>query len=428
MTVSAGPSAGQSAVGRKITVGRGSGADLVLADPTLSALHVEFRAHADGVLVVDLDSASGTFIDKVRLGQGVIPDGTIVSLGGSTLTVEAASVADEPTPTASFRSLLGKSAPMRKVFEQLERLAPTDLSVFIEGPTGSGKELVARAVHDASLRATRPFVVLDCASLPASLAESVLFGHAAGAFTGAVDQRMGVFETADGGTVFLDEVGDLPIDLQPKLLRVLEQQRVTRIGENRTRPVSVRVVSATWRQLRTMVSQGSFRDDLYFRLAQTRVALPSLAERREDIELLVAEFLRRLPKTVACARVVSDKALEVLAGRDWPGNVRELKNTIERAAYMAAGSVIQPDDLVFEGEIKSPVEAPTPSSRAPRSSVDVPEFKVAKRIVVDDFEREYLEQLMGKTNGNIAMAAGLAGIERHYLRALLKKHGKHTRE
>jgi len=235
-TVVAGPAAGVSVVGRKITLGRSPVADIVIADAAVSEFHVELAAHEAGIAVRDLDSHNGTFFEGARLGQAVVPHGATLSLGESTVRVDAASESTGALVTRdSFRSLLGRSAPMRELFELLERLAPTELSVFIEGPTGSGKELVARALHDASSRASGPFVVLDCAALPATLAEAVLFGHAMGAFTGAVEQRMGVFEAADGGTVFLDEVGDLPIDLQPKLLRVLEQQQVTRLGENRAR-------------------------------------------------------------------------------------------------------------------------------------------------------------------------------------------------
>jgi DNA-binding NtrC family response regulator len=344
-----------------------------------------------------------------------------VLIGESAIRVD---VASEPAQAVrdSFHALLGKSTAMRELFGLLERLAPTDLAVFIEGPTGSGKELVARALHDESTRAGRPFVVLDCASLPATLAESVLFGHSVGAFTGAVDARMGVFEAAEGGTVFLDEVGDLPLDLQPKLLRVLEQRQVTRLGENRPRPVSIRLLSATWRDLRRMVNQGLFRDDLYFRLAQARVVIPALADRREDVELLAMEFIRRLPRNAPCARSLSREALAALVARDYPGNVRELKNAVERAAYMCDGPVIRPQDLAFERLLergREPVVEETDG---------VPEFKGAKRTAVDDFEREYLARLMRKTNNNIAVAAALAGIERHYLRSLLKKHGLHSRE
>jgi DNA-binding NtrC family response regulator len=251
----------------------------------------------------------------------------------------------------------------------------------------------------------------------------VLFGHTTGAFTGAVEPRTGVFEAANGGTVFLDEVGDLPLDLQPKLLRVLENRQVTRLGENKPRSISVRVLSATWRDLRRMVNQGQFRDDLYYRLAQTRLVLPSLVDRREDIDLLVAEFLRRLPRDAVCARAISREALAELGKRDYPGNVRELKNIVERAAYMTDGQVIRPQDLAFERMLDRRREP-----RGDEVSEDDAGFKGAKRTAVDDFEHDYLQRLMARTDGNIAMAAGRAGIERHYLRSLLKKHGLHTRE
>jgi len=411
-------------VGRKITLGRSRVADVPIDDFTVSEFHVELEGHEAGIEVRDLDSWNGTYYEGARITRAVVPPGATLVLGESAVRVD---VATEPQPRRpvrdSFGALIGRSTAMRELFALLERLAPSDLAVFVEGPTGSGKELVARALHDCSHRAKGPFVVLDCAALPASLAESVLFGHTPGAFTGAVEHRMGVFEAANGGTVFLDEVGDLPLDLQPKLLRVLEQRLVTRIGENRPRPVSVRVVSATWRDLRRMVNQGTFRDDLYFRLAQTRVVLPSLAERREDIELLVAEFLRRLPRDAACARSISREALAELAKRDYPGNVRELKNTVERAAYMCDGPVIRPQDLAFERLLER-----GGGREEPADDGELPEFKGAKRTAVDDFERHYLERLMHKTNGNIAMAAALAGIERHYLRSLLKKHGLHSRE
>jgi DNA-binding NtrC family response regulator len=426
--VVAGPSTGATAVGRKLVVGRSRTSDLAIADFTVSEFHLELAAHEDGILVSDLESWNGTFFSGARVSRAVVPPGATISVGESMIVVD---VTTDPVPQRalrdSFRSMLGRSDAMRELFALLERLAATDLSVFIEGPTGSGKELVARALHDGSARAGKPFVVLDCASLPASLAESVLFGHKPGAFTGAIEARLGVFEAGEGGTVFLDEVGELPLDLQPKLLRVLEQRQVTRLGENKPRPLDVRVVTATWRDLRRMVNQGQFRDDLYFRLAQSRLELPALSQRREDIELLAMEFLRRLPREAACARSISREAIGELTVRDWPGNVRELKNVIERAAYMCDGPVIRPQDLAFERLLERGYEPPPPSDPALPAS-ELPEFKGAKRTAVDDFERDYLVRLMAKATGNIAVAAGLAGIERHYLRTLLKKHGLYSRD
>jgi DNA-binding NtrC family response regulator len=429
VTVVAGPATGGAAAGRKITVGRSRVADLVLADGTVSEFHLEVSAHEGGVEVKDLDSWNGTYFAGARISRAVIPSGGTISIGESTLRVDLSNERDRlPSPERdSFRALLGKSTAMRELFGLLERLAPTELSVFIEGPTGSGKELVARAIHEESARANQPFVVLDCAALPASVAESVLFGHAQGAFTGAIAAREGAFEAADGGTVFIDEVGELPIDLQPKLLRVLERREVVRVGENKPRPAKVRVLAATWRDLRRMVNQGQFRDDLYYRLAQSRVVIPPLSERREDIEILVHEFLRRLPRKVPAARSISQEALSELSSRQYPGNVRELKNAVERAAYMCDGPVIRPQDLAFERLLErghTPIGAEAnaePDESLPPESVR--EFKGAKRTAVDDFEMAYLQRLMAKTGGNITTAASLAGIERHYLRSLLKKHG-----
>jgi DNA-binding NtrC family response regulator len=313
---------------------------------------------------------------------------------------------------------------MNDLFASLETLARADVSVIIEGPTGSGKELAARALHAEGTRRDGPFVVLDCAAIPGQLAESLLFGHERGSFTGAIESRPGVFEAADGGTVFLDEVGELPLELQPKLLRAVEQRQVTRVGSNVQRAFSVRVVSATWRDLRRMVNQGQFREDLYYRLAQARVVMPALRDRRDDIELLVTDFLGRLPANVRCARTIARAALDELRRRDFPGNVRELRNAVEVAACTSEGAVIRPADLAFERLMERSQTAQKGTSWE-EDDDEVPEFKGAKRTAIDDFEHQYLQRLLGGTEGNIARAAALAGVERHYLRALLKKHGLH---
>jgi DNA-binding NtrC family response regulator len=421
--VVSGPSAPGAATGPRVTVGRSRAADLCVADPTISEFHLDAVAHAEGIELRDLDSWNGTYLDGTRILRAIVAPGTVVSLGESTIRLDASPQhSSPPPPSESFGGLLGKSRPMQEVFAALEVLAQSDLSVLVEGPTGSGKELAARALHSRGARAKWPFVVLDCAAIPGQLAESVLFGHERGSFTGAVEARPGVFEVADGGTVFLDEIGELPLELQPRLLRALDQRAVSRVGSNAPRPFSVRVVSATWRDLRRMVNQGHFREDLYYRLAQVRVVMPALRDRREDIELLAADFLRRLPREAKCARSLARGAIDELKKRDFPGNVRELKNTVEVAAWMAEGPAIRPADLTIERLI-----ARRAGDRGSSSDEggDVPAFKAAKRTAVDDFEHRYLERLLVETEGNIAKAAGLAGIERHHLRALLKRHGLH---
>ncbi len=316
---------------------------------------------------------------------------------------------------------------MRALYTLLERLAPTDLSLLIEGPTGTGKELAARAIHEASGHAEGPFVVLDCTAIPPSLAESILFGHERGAFTGAAERRPGVFEAAAQGTLFLDEVGELPSELQPKLLRVLEQRQVVRVGASQAIPVHARILSATWRELRLRVNQGTFREDLYYRLAQARVNLPALAERPDDIPLLVTYFLENLPAGTRCARAIAPDALVELSSREFRGNVRELRHTVERAAMLAAGDVIVSSDLAFErmlmGECQRAKSSPTESMLSETPDSALPLFKEAKRTLVDEFERSYLEQLLGRAGKNLSRASAFAGIERHHLRDLLKKHG-----
>jgi DNA-binding NtrC family response regulator len=403
-----------------VTLGRSRLTDVPIADVTVSEFHVEIAASDRGIEVRDLNSYNGTFYEGARLVEAVLDPGSVIVIGESAVRVDAAASHAVPmAPRDSFHGLIGRTPAMLALYAAIERVGPTDLNVLVEGPTGSGKEVAARALH-ASGHPERPFTVLDCASVPAMLAESVLFGHVRGAFTGATETRMGVFEAADGGTVFLDEIGELPLTLQPKLLRVLEQRLVTRIGETKPRPVNVRVLSATWRDLRRMVNQGLFRDDLYFRLAQVRLEIPPLSERPDDVELLAKEFLRRMPRDVPCARSFTREALAELRTRPLPGNVRELRNVVERAAVLCEGPSIRPHDLAVDRLLERGREG----GREPEGE-QVLDFKIAKRTAIDDFEREFLERLLARTEGNIAKAAALAAVERHYLRSLLKKHGLH---
>jgi len=436
ITVTAGPDVGASAVvsQRRVIIGRAQGADFRLTDPQVSAFHCEVSAVEHGMQVQDLNSRNGTTYSGARLDRAVIPPGRTLEVGESLLRLDSDQAFDTPIQDLpAFGELRGRSVYMRELFSALARLARTELSVLIEGATGTGKELAARAAHDASPRAAGPFVVLDCTAIPATLAESVLFGHERGAFTGASERRIGIFEAAEGGTVFIDEVGELPLELQPKLLRVLERREVVRVGSTSPRPINVRVICATWRDLRAMINQSKFREDLYYRIAQARVSLIPLRERPEDISLLVYHFLQKLPAHLPGARQISAEALEDLTRREYPGNVRELKSVVERAAMMAEDETITPADLAFERILVGERERATGAGL--QASVTIPPpppgaapgpltpFKEAKRTLIDEFERDYLQRLLARTNGNLSRAAAIAGIERHYLRDLFRKHG-----
>ena len=414
--------------GQKVVVGRSAPCELRLTDPAASSFHVELAADRSGILVRDLESLNGTLYQGARILSAVVPPGAVLQTGSSLVRVDLDTEYEAAgEEQVSFGELVGVSHVMRELFSLMARLARTELSLLLEGPTGTGKELAARAVHEASAHAAEPFVVLDCTAIPASLAESVLFGHEKGAFTGATERRPGVFEAAGEGTVFLDEVGELPNELQPKLLRVLDQRQVVRVGSSRPVPMHARIVSATWRDLRGRVNQKRFREDLYYRLAQARVAIPALAERPEDIPALADHFLRRLPTTTRCARAITAEALRDLCERDFPGNVRELRSTIERAAMLADGPAILPSDLAFErmlmGERSRATQGASSGDIEEEPSVSLPFFKEAKRTLIDEFERDYLERLLTRAGKNLSRASALAGIERHHLRDLLRKHG-----
>ncbi|WP_208426093.1 MULTISPECIES: sigma 54-interacting transcriptional regulator [Salinibacter] len=290
---------------------------------------------------------------------------------------------------ARFHDLVGKSAPMQDAYEQIRSVAEVKTTVLIQGETGSGKELAARAIHDESPRSEGPFVTVNCAALNPDLAGSRLFGHRAGAFTGATEDREGYFEAADRGTLFLDEIGDVPLDVQRQLLRVLEEEAVTRLGETEARPVDVRIVAATHRSLDEEVEADRFRQDLLYRIRIARVALPPLRERRSDLPLLVRTFLREIrARTGADVDRVGDEALRRLLNYDWPGNVRELKNALEAALIRASGDVLRADDLPPE------IREASPSARS------APE------------EAERIRAALEQTDGNRTEAAELLGISR----------------
>ena len=418
----------------RITIGRSAVNDLVLTDGSISGLHAELQLGSAGgaVLLRDLGSTNGTTVNGVRIREAWLDPGTTIHLGKTAVAFLAEDEVQVPiSRQGHFGALIGQSPAMREVYAVLERIADTDMSVLVGGETGSGKELVARALHDESPRHKGPFVVLDCGALPRELAEAAILGHRKGSFTSAISDRAGCFEEAHGGTLFLDEVGELPLDLQPKLLRVLDRREVQRIGESTVRKVDVRVVAATHRDLKTMVSQGQFREDLYFRLSVMTVELPPLRERGDDIVLLaekfVADFTRGRPGTV----VLGPAARAALLGHPWPGNVRELKNTIERAVHLAHHGVIEPSDLFLGRQPRAPLvpaAAAAPAAAAPDpelAALYALPFKEAKQEMLDAFERRYFSRLLDVHAGNLSRAAADAGITRYYLRELLKRLGLH---
>jgi transcriptional regulator with GAF, ATPase, and Fis domain len=410
----------------RVTVGRGMICSLVLSDTTVSATHFEVQASELGFVLRDLESTNGTFCGDINVREAWLSHGQSVRVGQTLLRFESleGSVDLAVSVRDSFHELLGQSLRMREIFAALERIAPTELTVLVRGETGTGKELVARALHRGSPRAAQSMVVQDCSAISKDLIESTLFGHEKGSFTGAHDRKTGCFEQADGGTIFLDEVGELDLSLQPKLLRVLESRAIKRVGGTREIPVDVRVVAATNRDLRKMVATSGFREDLYYRLGVITVELPPLRERTDDIPGLVHSFLthasaRRFPGEHRRFEVTQE-AMERLMAYSWPGNVRELRNTVERGASLSETTVLGVTDL-------SPATrtnlAAVGAGAAGRFVDEGLPFKEAKQRVIDDFEAAYLRSLFDKHGDNVTRSAQAAGLTRYHLRELAKRYG-----
>lgn len=386
-----------------VIVGTHSSVDLVLTDRAVSRRHVELKPSGDCLWLRDLESTNGTFLKETRVREALLEAGSGFELGRTKIEVHSTTTRSRVplSRRSKFGGLVGESPAMRRLFALLERVSPTDVTVLVEGETGTGKELAARAIHECGPRTQGPFVVVDCSAVSPNLIEAELFGHTKGAYTGAERERSGAFETADSGTVFLDEVGELPLELQPKLLRVLQEREVRRLGEQLIRPVDVRVVAATNRNLADEVAQGKFREDLYYRLAVFRVTMPALRQRTEDIPLLVKHFLRDRPGVQ-----ISDETIRKLQRAPWPGNVRELNNAVERALLLSFEE-LEPLGTALKGGAS--VDASRP-------------FKEVKGELIDDFEQQYLQKLLDRTGGNISQAAREAGIDRKHLERLVKKH------
>jgi transcriptional regulator with GAF, ATPase, and Fis domain len=399
-------------------VGTGASAHLRLRDPTVSRIHCEIRLRPGGVRVSDAGSTNGTWVDAMRVRDVELSAGARLRLGGTTVEVTfGQSPLQVPISSRDhLGDLLGASVEMRRIYAILERVAPTDATVLVQGETGTGKEVVARTVHALSERRERAFVAVDCGAIAGSLIESELFGHARGAFSGAVSDRRGLFEEADRGTLFLDEIGELPLGLQAKLLRALETREVRRVGENRARRVDVRLVAATNRSLTRSVNEGAFREDLYYRLAVVDVHVPPLRARRDDVRLLAAHFYERFRG--APGPVPPDLLSELLT-RNWPGNVRELRNVIERAVSLQWQE--------GEAATTTPADAPLPPGIEALIPHDLP-LKEARQVYTDRFESLYLRALLQRTHGNVTRAAERAGVNRRHLQRMLARLGVRSDE
>jgi DNA-binding NtrC family response regulator len=400
--------------GRRVLVGADAACDLILSDPTVSRNHVELQASPDGIRVRDLGSTNGTYYQSSRLTEAVLPGGASIRVGEITIQFLASSpVVVPPSNRKRFGGLVGESLLMRELFAVLDLASPTEATILIEGESGTGKELAARAIHDHSHHAQGPFVVLDCSATQETLIESQMFGHCRGAFTGAVSKRNGAFAEANKGTLFLDEVGELPIASQAKLLRAIEAHTISPLGSDQSVNVDVRVIAATNRDLHCMVEQKTFRFDLFQRLAVVYVRIPSLRERLEDLTCLIRNFYEG--RSVDPGEVAGEN-LQKMKQVDWPGNIRELRNVLERAWVLSGEGTPKFQDLRLWFQQTSE------ASQAEPMDIGLP-FKEAKEKWIEKFEQRYIASLFSSCNHNISEAARIAGINRNHFSKLLAKYG-----
>lgn len=399
-------------------IGVAPGNQLMLTDRTVSRHHCVITATSQGFLLRDMGSRNGTALGGFRIQSAYLIPGCQIAVGETILAFEVASdpIVEPLGEGARQGRLLGESVAMRRIFALLPRIAASDSTILIEGETGTGKGLLAELIHEKSPRASGRFAVIDCSAIPQSLIESELFGHMKGSFTGAQASRPGVFEGAAGGTVFLDEIGELPLDMQPKLLRALEERTVRRLGSLEPIKLDVRIIAATNRDLRHEVNRGTFRSDLFYRLNTVRIRLPSLRERREDIPLLVHHFHQQFANESDPAP--SAKFVKTLVDQDWPGNVRELRSAVERAVLMGDHSP-WPEFRECTDFSDETAEKPLPDHA---SDLALGSFRAAKERAVAEWERGYVQALVRQNDGNLSRAARAARMDRNHLRELLKRH------
>lgn len=388
-------------------IGSGEGADLRLHDSSVSRRHVRLSLSSDGIVARDDGSKNGTWLGDARLGSALLTSDTLLQVGDSRLHLRLDARPTElvSTSATSFGGAHGMSPAIRHIFALLRRAAATDISVLLEGETGVGKEILADAIHQCSPRHDGPFVAVDCGAIPAALIESELFGHERGAFTGAVQRRVGLFEAAHGGTLFLDEIGELPLELQPKLLRALEVREVRPVGGRAPVGIDVRIIAATNRSLGEAAANGEFRKDLFYRLAVARVLVPPLRDRPEDVILLATKFLRSATNDPTA--VLPPDFGAMLAAYTWPGNARELRNVVERFALLGARTA--PDVFGHDSDSK------------PRSGLGHLPYQEARRAALHAFEQQYAKEVLAQSGGVVAQSAARAQMGRASFYRLLER-------
>jgi transcriptional regulator with GAF, ATPase, and Fis domain len=406
----------------RILLGTSPACSIRVTDPTVSRRHAALEPVGQRYRLTDLGSTNGTFVDSVAVLDAYLRGGEIVRIGATALQAELdeANVDPEevaPLPSAMrFGRVLGASVTMRRLYPLCERVAASTVPVIIEGETGTGKEVLAESLHQVSGR-KGPFVVFDCTAVSPNLMEASLFGHEKGAFTGAVASQIGLFEEAEGGTLLIDEIGDLDLPLQAKLLRVIDRSELRRVGGRRTIQVDVRVIAATRRDLDKAVAAERFRDDLFHRLAVARVELPPLRERHGDVPLLARHFAKEM---AGAADMLTPEVLARFAEYAWPGNVRELRNAVAR--IVALGDTVQ--------HSRWPAQSPPPSMGGQNGDwLDTilaanGAFPIARRKVLDEFERRYVERILAAHDGNVSQAARASGLALRYFRLVKARRQK----
>lgn len=418
---------------REIVIGSHPDCDFAINDSSISRHHAKIELDQKGFRLVDLESKNGTYIGDLRINDIYITDHTTFRCAGIVIDFDIIgkdmdAVEVDISRENHFGKLLGDSIAMREIFGLLSRVSHTDATVLIQGEPGSGKELVANAIWSNSKRADKPYVIFDCSTVSRDLVESELFGHLKGAFTGAVANRKGAFLEAEGGTIFLDEIGELPLELQSKLLRVLENRTIRPVGSEKSYPVNVRIIAATNKNLAREVEQGNFREDLYYRLAVITIAVPPLRKRPEDIPLLVEHFLKQLSEEKDYPPVsVSFSTLQKLKSYSWPGNVRELRNFVERASVLSSSNRIETRFLnasaLEENSSRIKKEESSFLSSSLKDVIDqrIP-FKEAKQMVTDTFEQDYMKRVLEICKGNVSAAARFSSLNRKSVEYIINKH------